>query len=80
MKRLSRSERYEIAKGKIQEAFQETQALIEELQRCFDNMPENLRYSETGQAIKGTIDQLYKVYNSLGNVWIKEISFPGAYD
>jgi len=80
MKRLRRSDRYEIVRKKVREAYQETQVLIEELQRCLDNMPENLRYSETGQAIKEAIDQLYVVGNYLACASVKEICFPGAYD
>ena len=80
MKRLSRSDRYEIIKKKVREAYQETQVLMEKLQHRLNNMPENLRYSERGEAIEEAIDQLYEVCDSLRAVYVKDIYFPGAYD
>ena len=80
MKRLSRSDRYEIVRKKVREAYQETQVLMEELQRRLDNMPENLKSSERGQAFDEAIGQLYDVCDSLRAVYVKDIYFPGAYD
>jgi len=80
MKRLSRSDRYEIVRKKVREAYQETRVLIEELQCRLDNMPENLRYSETGQAIEEAIAQLYAVCDNLAYALVEDIYFPGAYD
>ena len=80
MKRLSRSDRYEIVRKKVREAYQETQVLMEELQSRLDNMPENLRYSGKGWAVEKAIDQLYEVSDNLEDIYDKDIYFPGAYD
>ena len=77
MKKLSRSERYELAL-KLLESFEQGQALMEELQCWFDNMPENLKSSERGQAIDEAINQLYKVCDNLVDALTKKIYFPGA--
>ena len=77
MKKPSRSERYELAL-KLLESFEQGQALMKELQCWFDNMPENLKSSERGQAIEEAIGQLYKVCDNLVDALTKKIYFPGA--
>lgn len=80
MERLSRNERYKIVQRKIQEAFEESQILNRELQSWLDNMPENLKSSERGQAIEEAIAQLYAVCDYLACALAEDIYFPGAYD
>ena len=50
---------------RLEELMQDIEALQEEEQDCYDNLPESLQYSERGQAMQEAADKLEYAVNSV---------------
>lgn len=49
----------------IKENLSQLQTLQEEEQECFDNLPENLQYSEKGEAMEQCADDLQNMIDNI---------------
>ena len=72
----SRSKRFVRAQGDAEQAHSEIEALRDELQDWYDNMPENLQDSDKANALQETIDELESLLDHLDEVSNASIDFP----
>lgn len=74
----SRAERLAVAEGQVDEAKTEVEALRDELQEWYDNLPEAFQNGSKGEALKEAIDQLESISSALEECdW--SVEFPGMY-
>ncbi|MSS16793.1 hypothetical protein [Sodaliphilus pleomorphus] len=64
----NRRKRLEKVIGRLTELMAEIDAVREDEQEAYDNMPEGLQYSERGEQMSDNIDTLDMSYLDLGNV------------
>jgi len=64
----NRRKRLEKVIGRLTELMAEIDAVRENEQEAYDNMPEGLQYSERGEQMSDNIDTLDMSYLDLGNV------------
>lgn len=64
----NRRKRLEKVIGRLTELMDEIDAVREDEQEAFDNMPEGLKYSERGEQMSDNIDTLDMSCLDLGNV------------
>lgn len=51
--------------AKLEELKEEVEALHDEEQECFDNLPEGIQYSERGEAMEAAADNLDSAFSSI---------------
>lgn len=69
----NRRQQIEAVQAKIQEAADELEGLIAELQTAFDNTPEGLQASERGAAMEARIDTLQEWHDQLTEMTEAEV-------
>lgn len=66
MNKQRRKELNEII-NKLSELWDDLESLKSEEEECYDNMPENLQYSEKGERIEAVVESLNDALDSIDN-------------
>ncbi len=77
----SRADRLSQALGQVEDARSEVEALKDELQEWYDNLPEAFQGGEKGEQLQTAIDALEEITSELDTVIGKDgdVEFPGMY-
>jgi|TARA_R110002020_G_scaffold169824_1_gene359225 uncharacterized coiled-coil DUF342 family protein len=77
----SRRERFDEARGQVEEGQQVVEQLRDEMQEWHDSMPESLQSGSKGDSVLETADQLDEVFNEIDSAvtLFDSIEFPGMY-
>lgn len=75
----SRADRLGNAQGLVSDATGEVEALKDELQSWYDNLPENLQSGSKGDELSDAISQLEDLHSTLESADFDSVSFPSMY-
>lgn len=75
----SRADRFANAMSLVDDAKCEVEALRDELQEWYDNLPENFQQGDKGQQLEEAISNLDEVANNCDSVDTGNIEFPGMF-
>lgn len=75
----SRADRFQAALDAVSDAKGEVEALRDELQEWYDNLPENFQNGSKGEEIQAAIDQLEDAIGNFETAEGSECDFPGMY-
>lgn len=75
----SRSDRFEKARGLVEDARSEFECLRDECQEWFDNLPEAFQSGDKGSQLEEAISNLEQAVSSCEEVEGTDVEFPGMY-
>lgn len=78
-RKMSRSDRFSEAQGKVSDAKSKMEELRDELQNWRDSLPENLQSSQKADDLDTAISELDDAINNLESVESSDVNFPGMF-
>lgn len=75
----SRAARLSAAESDFDDAKSEVEALRDEMQEWYDNMPENLQGGAKGEEVQAAVDALEDIVNNIDGIDFSGVDFPGMF-